>query len=127
MEMHFYKCSVCGQIVAIVKKTDSPLICCGKAMEEMVPCSSDGSYEKHVPEIRIEGHKVFVMVGSAPHPMVKEHCIDWIALETKCGYQHKELKPGAEPKACFRICHGDEVIAAYAYCNLHGLWKATIL
>ncbi|MBP5781313.1 MAG: desulfoferrodoxin, partial [Clostridia bacterium] len=25
---------------------------------------------------------------------------------------------------CFKICEGDEVIAVYEYCNLHGLWKA---
>lgn len=49
MEMKFYRCSVCGQIVGIVKKTDSPLVCCGKPMEELIPCSTDGSYEKHVP------------------------------------------------------------------------------
>ena len=27
-------------------------------------------------------------------------------------------------KACFHICHKDELVAVYAYCNLHGLWKA---
>lgn len=127
MEMKFYRCPVCGQIVGIVKKTDSPMICCGKAMEELIPGIVDASYEKHVPEIRIDRHKVIVTVGSVPHPMAKEHCIEWIALETKCGNQRKVLSPGAEPKACFRICHGDEVVAAYAYCNLHGLWKATLL
>lgn len=95
-------------------------------MEEMTPCSTDGSFEKHVPEIRTEGDEVTVVVGSVPHPMLKEHWIEWIALETRCGNQRKALKPEAEPKACFRICYGDEVIAAYAYCNLHGLWKATV-
>ena len=29
-----------------------------------------------------------------------------------------------EPKVCFSLCQGDEVQAVYAYCNLHGLWKA---
>lgn len=126
MKMKFYRCAVCGQIVEMVKETDVPLICCEQPMEELIPCSTDGSYEKHVPDVRVEGNKVHVMVGSAPHPMVREHCIEWIALETRCGVQRKALKPGTEPRACFRVSHGDEVIAAYAYCNLHGLWKATL-
>lgn len=124
MEMKFYKCSVCGQIVAIVKKTGAPIVCCGKPMEEIIPGSVDASVEKHVPVIERDGGKVVVSVGSAAHPMAEEHYIEWIALKTKKGNQRKALKPGDEPKVCFRICDGDEVEAAFAYCNLHGLWKA---
>ena len=29
-----------------------------------------------------------------------------------------------EPAAVFALAPGDEVIAAYEYCNLHGLWRA---
>ena len=58
------------------------------------------------------------------HPMLPEHYIEWIALKTKFGNQRKVLAPGAEPKACFAVCEGDEVEAVYAYCNLHSLWKA---
>ena len=56
--------------------------------------------------------------------MVEEHFIEWIALQTKQGNQRKALKPGEAPEACFKICDGDEVVAVYAYCNLHSLWKA---
>jgi len=28
------------------------------------------------------------------------------------------------PEAVFAIADGDEFVAAYEYCNLHGLWKA---
>lgn len=124
MEMKFYRCTVCGQIVGIVKETAAPLVCCGKEMEELIPCSTDGALEKHVPEIKTENGMVLVSVSSVPHPMTREHCIEWISLETKCGNQRKALKPGEKPAACFSLCQGDEVIAAYAYCNLHGLWKA---
>lgn len=124
MEMSFFKCEMCGQIVAIVEGTAVPLMCCGKEMEKMVPGSVDASQEKHVPVIEVNGDTVTVTVGSAPHPMETGHYIRWISLETKCGNQRKELRPDAEPKACFRICEGDEVKTAYAYCNLHGLWKA---
>ena len=124
MEMKFYRCSVCGQIVAIVKKTGAPVVCCGKPMEEIIPGSVDASVEKHVPVIERDGGKVVVTVGSAAHPMAEEHYIEWVALKTKKGNQRKALKPGDEPKVCFRICDGDEVEAAFAYCNLPGLWKA---
>lgn len=124
MEMKFYKCARCGQIVAIVKKTGAPVMCCGQAMEEIVPGSVDAAAEKHVPVIEVQGDKVIVTVGSVEHPMAPEHFIEWIALQTASGNQRKSLKPGDAPQVCFRICDGDTVEAAYAYCNLHGLWKA---
>ncbi len=124
MEMKFYRCSVCGQITAMVKETGVPMICCGKPMEEIIPGTSDASVEKHVPVIEVEGGKVTVTVGSVIHPMIDAHYIEWISLKTRMGNQRKALKPGMGPKACFCICEGDEVEAAYAYCNLHSLWKA---
>ncbi|MBQ6319738.1 MAG: desulfoferrodoxin [Lachnospiraceae bacterium] len=122
--MKFYRCSHCGQIVAIVKETGVPVICCGEAMQEIVPGSVDAAVEKHVPVYEVKDNKVIVTVGSTEHPMLPEHYIEWIALETKQGNQRKALKPGEEPKACFALCEGDEVVAVYAYCNLHSLWKA---
>ena len=124
MKMKFYQCSICGQIVAIVKETGVPLICCGQEMEEMIPGSTDASMEKHVPVIEVIGDQVLVSVGSDPHPMLPSHYIEWVSLQTKLGNQRKILKPGMEPKVCFSICEGDEVEAVYAYCNLHSLWKA---
>lgn len=124
MEMKFYRCSVCGQIVAIVKKTGAPVMCCGKPMEEIVPGVSDGASEKHVPVYEVKDNKVIVSVGEVAHPMSEEHYIEWIALKTKFGNQRKQLKPGDEPKACFAILEGDEVEEVYAYCNLHSLFKA---
>jgi len=124
MEMKFYRCAHCGQIVAIVKGTGVPVICCGEPMKEIVPGTTDAAVEKHVPVYEVKDGKVTVTVGSVEHPMLPEHYIEWIALETKMGNQRKSLKPGDEPKACFRICDGDEVVAVYEYCNLHSLWKA---
>ena len=93
-------------------------------MAEVIPGTTDASLEKHVPVFTVEGNKVQVSVGSAAHPMLPEHYIEWVAIETKSGNQRKQLCPGDEPKACFAICDGDEVKAVYAYCNLHSLWKA---
>ena len=124
MEMEFYRCVHCGQIIAIVKKTGVPVICCGEKMQKIEPGTTDASLEKHVPVFTVEGGKVIVQIGSVPHPMLPEHYIEWVSLQTKFGNQRKALHPGDEPAVCFSICEGDEVEAVYAYCNLHSLWKA---
>ncbi len=123
MDMKFYRCETCGQIVAIVDKKACPIMCCGKPMTEIVPGSTDAAVEKHVPVVTVDGCCVKVVVGSVAHPMAEEHYIQWIAIQTKQGNQRKALKPGDAPEACFALCEGDEVEAAYAYCNLHSLWK----
>ncbi len=123
MDMKFYRCETCGQIVAIVDKKACPIMCCGKPMTEIVPGSTDAAVEKHVPVVTVDGCCVKVVVGSVAHPMAEEHYIQWIAIQTKQGNQRKALKPGDAPEACFALCEGDEVVAAYAYCNLHSLWK----
>ncbi len=124
MEMKFYECTVCGQIIAIVKPTGAPVICCGKEMSEIIPGTKDASVEKHVPVYDADGCTVKVRVGSSEHPMTDNHYIEWIALQTANGNQRKCLKPGMKPEACFRICEGDRIEAVYACCNLHSLWKA---
>lgn len=121
--MKFYICKGCGKIIGMIRSSACPTKCCGEAMEEMVPNTTDGALEKHVPVVEINGRDVTVRVGSAEHPMLEEHYIMWIALETKQGAQRKELVPGHAPVATFALAEGDEVVAAYEYCNLHGLWK----
>lgn len=123
MELKFYKCSVCGQIISVINNTGMPVICCGLPMEEIIPGSVDASGEKHVPICVVDKDKVVVTVGSVLHPMEEKHYIEWIAIQTKNGQQYKTLKPGDMPKACFTICEDDKVEAVYAYCNLHSLWK----
>ena len=124
MEMKFYRCKRCGQMVAIVKKKGCPIMCCAEPMEEIKAGESDGAAEKHVPVYEVRDNKVYVTVGSVEHPMSEEHYIEWIALQTKGGNQRKALKPGDAPKAVFALLENDEVEAVYAYCNLHSLFKA---
>ena len=123
MEQKFYICKHCGNMVAMVKNSGAPITCCGEAMTEIIPCSTDAALEKHVPVYTVEGNKVLVTVGSVEHPMLPEHYIEWVSLQTKSGNQRKPLQPGQAPKVCFSLCEGDEVEAVYAYCNLHSLWK----
>lgn len=124
MEMKFYICETCGNIIAMVKKSGAPVSCCGQKMKELVPGTTDAAVEKHVPVFEVKDNKVFVTVGSVEHPMLAEHYIEWIAVQTTAGNQRKVLKPGDKPQACFALCDGEEVEAVYAYCNLHSLWKA---
>lgn len=124
MELKFYRCKHCGQIVAIVKGTGVPVICCGEPMQEIKAGEMDASVEKHVPVFEVKDDKVYVTIGSVNHPMEEAHYIEWVALKTKFGNQRKALKPGDEPKVVFPLLQGDEVEAVLAYCNLHGLWKA---
>ena len=124
MEQKFLKCEKCGNIVAVVYASGVPMLCCGQKMEQILPGTVDASREKHIPEYTVEGNKVFVVVGSVEHPMVPEHYIEWVSIQTKFGNQRKALKPNDKPEICFTICDGDEVEHVYAYCNLHGLWKA---
>ena len=123
MDQKFFKCEHCGNIIAMVEDKGAPITCCGQKMTEIVPGTTDAAVEKHVPVYTVEGNIVAVSVGEVAHPMAEEHYISWISLQTKQGNQRKVLAPGAEPKACFAICEGDEVVAVYAYCNTHGLWK----
>ncbi|MEG0741102.1 MAG: desulfoferrodoxin family protein [Clostridia bacterium] len=122
--MKFYVCKHCGNVIAYVEDSGVPVMCCGEKMTEIVPNTVDASTEKHVPVIKRDGNHVVVTVGAVEHPMLAEHYIKWIALHTKEGNQRKELHPNQKPQACFALCDGDEVIAAYEYCNIHGLWKA---
>lgn len=124
MEQKFLKCSHCGNIVGMVHDAGVPMMCCGQKMNELIAGTTEASLEKHIPVFTIEGNKVIVKVGAVEHPMIEEHYIEWVSLQTKYGNQRKALKAGDKPEVCFAICDGDEVEAVYAYCNLHSLWKA---
>lgn len=122
--LKFFKCSHCGNIVEMIEESGVPVVCCGDKMGLMEPNTTDAATEKHVPVIEVEGREVVVKVGSVEHPMVPEHHISWIVLETNFGAQRKYLDHEGKPEARFSLLEGEEVIAAYEYCNLHGFWKA---
>lgn len=124
MEQKFFICEHCGKIIAVVKESGVPVMCCGQKMKEIIPGSTDAAIEKHVPVYTVENNIVKVKIGEVEHPMLSEHYIEWVSVQTKQGNQRKLLVPGAAPEVCFALCEGDEIEAVYAYCNLHGLWKA---
>ena len=118
----FLVCRHCGNMVDVVNDAGVPMVCCGEQMNEVVAGSTDAAQEKHVPVITVDGNLVKVAVGSVAHPMVAEHYITWIYLHTAKGVQRKHLSPGEAPEAVFALTEDDKVVAAYEYCNLHGLW-----
>lgn len=117
----FYRCGECGNIVALIKDGGGELVCCGKPMVKLIANTTDASKEKHVPDITKENGKIKATVGSAPHPMLAEHYIEWIALVADGKVQFRFLKPGMEPKAEFEEAGPGTI---YEHCNIHGLWKA---
>lgn len=124
MELKFYICPHCGNIAVKVEDKKVPLVCCGQPMKELVAGTSDGAAEKHVPVYSVENGVVSVSVGEVEHPMLAEHHIRWVVVQTKTGWQIKYLEPGTKPEVKFAIAEGDEVVAVYEYCNLHSLFKA---
>ena len=125
MKAKFYICRHCGNLVGMINNSGVPMMCCGQKMEALVPNTVDASGEKHLPVVTVDGDKLSVNVGSVDHPMVPEHFIQWIYVETENGGLRKALKPETAPHADF--CLGEEkAVAAYAYCNLHGLWMTEV-
>lgn len=124
MEQKFYRCAKCGKIIAVVEDRPTPTICCGEPMAQIIPNTSDGAGEKHIPVYQVEGNLVRVVVGEVIHPMLENHYIQWISIQTNKGNQRKVLKPGEEPKAEFLLLPGEKLEAVYEYCNLHSLFKA---
>ncbi len=118
----FFICRHCGNIVGMICSSGVPIVCCGENMQELVPNTTDGAVEKHVPMVETDGSIVTVKIGSVPHPMTEQHYIVWVYLQTEQGGQRKSLSPGSAPEVKFALADGDKLIAAYAYCNLHGLW-----
>lgn len=122
---NFYICERCGNLVVSVKESGVPMMCCGQKMTKLEPGVVEASHEKHIPVVKVDGNKVRVEIGSVEHPMAEEHSILWVYLETDKGGHRISLEVGKAPVAEF-VLADEKPIAAYAYCNLHGLWKADI-
>ena len=124
-EKKFYVCETCGNLVGMIHSSGVNVVCCGKKMTELEAGVVEASREKHIPVATVNGNNVDVVIGSVAHPMAEEHFIGWVYLETTKGGQRKVLNPGDEPKVTFALAD-EKPVAVYAYCNLHGLWKAEI-
>lgn len=124
MATKFYKCNHCGNVIVKVVDAGVPVVCCEEKMEELIPNTVDASGEKHVPVVTVlDGNRIKVNVGSVAHPMLPEHHISFVYVETENGGIQVNLKD--KPEAVVYV--GEEKpIAVYEYCNLHGLWKTEL-
>ena len=125
-EQRFYLCEICGNLVGMIHDAGVTPECCGQPMTELTANTVDASHEKHVPVAEAADRQVKVRVGEAPHPMEAAHHIEWIYLMTTAGGHRRALVPGVAAEATFQLEPDEKPIAAYAYCNLHGLWKQAL-
>ena len=120
----FFKCSKCGKIVQIIENGSDELTCCNTNMLEIKANTVEAAIEKHIPVIELLDDKLIVSVGSTTHPMEENHYIKWISVKTNQTIYHFNLNPGDLPKAELSLRNNEIFEEAYAYCNLHGLWKS---
>jgi superoxide reductase len=120
--LQVYRCSVCGNQVEVIGAGGGTLTCCNKAMELFNENTTDAAQEKHVPVVEKVDGGIKVKVGSVPHPMAKEHWIEWIEVIADGKSWRQFLKPGDPPEAVFPTENAQATVRAF--CNLHGLWKA---
>ena len=121
----FYICEHCGNLIGMIHDAGVPMMCCGQKLTKLEPGVVEASHEKHIPVVTVEDNIVTVTIGSVEHPMVEEHHIVWVYLQTDRGGQRKCLEVGKEPTVTFALVD-EKPVAAYAYCNIHGLWKKEI-
>lgn len=124
--MKFFRCSKCGNLVAMVEDSGVPMICCGEPMTLLEAGVSDGAAEKHVPALTVNDNEIHAQIGDVLHPATEEHHIDFICLETNKGFHLKYITVGADPITNFTLSDDETPIAVYEYCNLHGLWVKNI-
>lgn len=128
MDVKFYLCTICGNVVCKVVDSGVTPWCCGKEMVLLEPKSKDSGLEKHLPVLEwLDDCTAKVKVGSVPHPSTDEHHIAMIALKTVDGVFIKPVdhSEGKDPEAVFH-CRKEEVEGVYSYCNLHGLWYLSL-
>lgn len=122
-KLNLYKCDICGNIVEVVIEGEGVLVCCGEDMKLLTPMATDGAKEKHVPVVEIMGMTKVIKIGTIPHPMTKEHYIQFIeAISNDKRYiKRKYLFPDEEPEMIIKCLENDD-FAARGYCNIHGLY-----
>ena len=123
-KLNLYRCKICGNLVEVVLEGEGVLVCCNEEMELLQPGTKDGAKEKHIPVIEILGTTKIIKIGSIPHPMEKEHYIQFIeAISNDKRYvKRKYLYENEEPEMIIKCLNNDDFFAR-EYCNIHGLYS----
>ena len=122
-EASFYQCNDCNSVLLEMNGTISQN--CDHGLSALEADTLDGATEKHVPIVEFKDNLMTVEVGEIPHPMTVDHSILWIYVQTRSGGAFVRLAPEDQPKARFKI-NSIDVVGVYAYCDIHGLWKAEL-
>ncbi|MGI6714068.1 MAG: desulfoferrodoxin family protein [Bacilli bacterium] len=125
-DLRFYKCDVCGNFIEMIHDAGINPFCCKQPMTEIVAnTKEDVALEKHLPVLTKDGAVRILTVGSTIHPMTEAHYIPFIILVTNKAVHRADLTPKDKPVARFVLDQDEVEVAAYEYCNLHGLWKVS--
>ena len=57
MNVKFYICRHCGNLVGMIHDAGVPMMCCGQKMETLEPNTVEASGEKHLPAIDYRYHQ----------------------------------------------------------------------
>lgn len=118
-----FKCEICGNVVEILDAGNESLVCCDEPMCLMEASHEDKGAEKHLPVAESTVDGIIVKVGDVPHPMEKEHHIQWIEVVDGDRVVRVYLKPGQDPQAVFAGIPVGVILREF--CNVHGLWETT--
>lgn len=121
-----YKCKICGNVVEVSNVGGGILSCCNQPMVQVIANTVDAAKEKHVPVIIKTANGYLVKVGEVTHPMILEHYIQYIELIVDSKRYKKYFVAGDSPEFEFVVPKG-KVVVCNEYCNLHGLWQATLV
>lgn len=124
--MKFYHCPYCGNLIEMIVDSKQIPVCCQHPMTELIANSQEAAWEKHIPIVKEQDGHTMIRVSDVLHPMVKEHYIVWIVIETTKTVIRRNLLPDQSPMMQLALSADERILNVYAYCNLHGLWKANI-
>jgi superoxide reductase len=120
--LELFSCPTCSKMILVVQDGDGTLVCCGKPMVKLEEKSLEAGKEKHLPVIAKIPGGIRVSVGSIPHPMEKEHFIQWIEVIGDTFLYTATLKPGDKPEREFSLPATGKVLKVRIFCNVHGTW-----
>ncbi|MBE7706906.1 MAG: desulfoferrodoxin [Cyanobacteria bacterium SIG30] len=125
-KLELYRCDICGNLIEVILPGAGALVCCEEEMELLTPKTQDSGAEKHVPVIEHKDGEVTIRIGSEPHPMEKEHYIQFVeAIANDNKYlKRKYFEPNEEPVLKFK-CECASGVSSREFCNVHGLWASS--
>ena len=115
LRMKFYVCPICGNVIC--STGEAVISCCGIVLPALEAEAEDEAHHLCVEKVEDE---YYVTI---PHDMTKKHYISFIAAVKDDGCEIKKLYPEGNAEARFKTSRTKYL---YYFCNMHGLFKATV-